>query len=286
MNTNIKRLLGCACALSIASVTTDSYATAIATTDISIDWTSMLVSADPSLTLTPNAGFYADTAHLGVLQAWFDNVSIPSNDLPHFNYQPPATPLSVAYSKIEGSGTIQASGTNDSLSGQVSASASDNDGNPYTSNLINSNVTRQLRYDVSGSGVLSLSFDYDMALQTSVADPTLDYAKAFGWVIISVQEYALNDNGQYDYVGLYQNQIWEELLDSSNQDAFFLSGTLSLDLPFSNVTNQLVLIQMTGQSQGSAASGIVTSSIPEPATLALIAVGLFGLSFGRSKHIR
>jgi len=279
------RALASACSVAtLVLLSSTASALSIANAEVGVDWSSINVLADTTLTLEPNAGFYADTVSLGIGQAWFDSVTIPSNTLPRLNYQAPGSNVEVEYNHSGGQGYIQAKASSDGVTGTATGYARDDDGDARTSNLISSNVLRNMRFVVSGSGNLSISFDYSVSLNVLADASWSNTTQANAWVNLYVQEY-LYIEGQTEYLDIYQDNFTKQLTLLDGMDSFATSGTLSLNLPFAGEDERLILIYMSGQSTSAAASGVASSSVPTPSGLALLAAGFFAAVVGPSRRL-
>jgi hypothetical protein len=271
--------------LSVAALIVFSSAASalsIANAEVEVDWSSVSVLADPALTLKPNAGFYADTVSVAIGQAWFDSVTIPSSTLPRLNYQAPNSSVQVRHDHSGGQGHIEAKSSSDGSTGHATSYARDDDGDARTSNLISSNALRKLRFDVSGSGNLSISFDFSAYLSVVAEASWSNSTQANVWVNLYVQEYLYIDGGT-EFVGSYRPNFTKQLTLLDGADSFETSETLSLDLQFAGGDERLVLIDISGQATSAAASGVVSSPIPSPSGLALLTAGVCAAAIGRSR---
>jgi hypothetical protein len=86
-------------------IAVDASATAVAVADVRLDWNSVVIS-HPGLTVLPDpaeGGAYANTAYLGVYQAGYGTVTVPSDDLSPYNlaFQPVDVSNSVIYNAVD-----------------------------------------------------------------------------------------------------------------------------------------------------------------------------------------
>jgi hypothetical protein len=261
-------------------VTASASATAVATADIKLNWDSLVISADPGLTLTPDPVFngrYANTAYLAVTQAAYGNVTASNEDLAPYNlsFQPIDVLRSVIYNVSSSGGSIAADLGTGPSSARLLASATDSNPDVNQAFWLNSTLGRQARLIVSGTGTLNVAFDYTMSLSTSGV-PGADFADVTGIAGLYLQQYESLEDGQYQVVGSPRDQLNRRISFTEGETSFFGSGRFSVSLSFTDATDDLVLVQMsaTGIPFANAYADDGSQPVPEPGGLPLVLAGL------------
>lgn len=278
-------------ALWLGLAAANASATAVASADIRLNWDSLVISADPGLTLTPDPVFngrYANTAYLGVSQASVLGSAVPSADLAPYNlsYQPITSALSVQYTAGNAISRVAADLTNGPAQARLQDTASDRDGNVLDGHFVNAYVGRNARYYISGSGSLNVSIDYTMLLGAT-GTPGADYADVYATVTLGLQDYVESSTpGLFDYVGTTSDNFNTRISFSGADASFTRSATLSVSLPFDGTATHLVLMDVN-------AFGIPFANayaddgqpVPEPGALPLALAGL-GLAGAMARRRR
>jgi hypothetical protein len=290
MKTPIKMLVHCLCILSLPVYSAAASAAATAVVGATLNWTSVSISA-PGLTLTPDpagGGKYAHTASLGVSQAAWGGVAVPSSDLEPYSlsFQPTTSPVSIAYGAGNGVHSIIADIDTDTATATLEATAFDQDGDGTDGPFINAYVLQDRRNFVSGSGTMTVSLAYTLSLTTAGVLP-FDVADALGIITLSAQQFAYNPTtGSYTFLGNFEDDFSKHIFSSLGETAFAHAGTLSIEVPFASGTDYFVAIQMSAQGISFANSVAIDepTSVPEPMSIALAVVGLAGLGVSRRKR--
>lgn len=283
MKANVRRLLNGLAALSIGLVSAQAKAAAIGVADIHLDWSSVSIVAGPGLSMVfdpLSGGQFSNVAHLGVSQGQLNSVPVPSADLQPFNlsYQPVNSLRTINYSLGDSISSISADISTDRTGASLHVTASDNDGNLFQNDFINAYVAHGARYIVSGTGTLDVSFNYLMAL-TNSGVAGFDFSNVYGTVSLTLQDYAPNPAGGYDFLGTFQDSFTRQVTDNFSQ-----GGTLALALPFDNATEHLVLLEMNGTGIPFANSAAIVAAVPEAGTINLMLAGLAGMGVMRRRR--
>lgn len=272
--------------LLMALVSTQAPAAALAMADIRLDWSSLVIAADPGLTMTPDPsaqGRFSNNAHLGVSQAQVRSVAVPGGALQPYNlsYQSVDAVRTIDYRNSDAFSQVAAQLSTGPSASTLLTTADDHDGDLFHGSYINAYVARSARYLVSGSGLLSLAFGYTMALSTAGL-PGLDHADVFGRINLAIQDYEPDAQGAYTLPPrTLSSQQETRIFFDQGQTSFTRNATLTLSVPFAGASNHLLLLEMNGIGIPVANSArLPDGQVPEPTALWLVlaAIGASALA--------
>ncbi|MBI5196927.1 MAG: hypothetical protein HZA10_11500 [Nitrospirae bacterium] len=201
------------------SFTTSSHAVVTATGDAVIDWSSLVITFDPGMSLTWTAQGSGSEAWAYYNGVQMDNQASSSSDWGD-------TYASAAYSTANGSAAGTAFTNASTLSSSVSASS--DMGGQFNADAHGWGENRWGYFNVSGTGNITFNVDYNMSLALNETQPRpLDEASGFLELDMFLQnQTTLNEAFAHDEIN-YPN--WNPPLNGTLNDSGKLIVTLGFD---------------------------------------------------------